>query len=50
VARRAAAGRTNREIAEELLVTKKAVEKHLASTYRKLEIEGRNQLPATLAE
>ena len=36
VAQRAAEGLTNREIAQGLFVTVKTVEKHLASTYRKL--------------
>jgi len=49
VARRAADGRTNREIARELFVTTKAVEKHLASVYRKLGVEGRAMLAGRLA-
>ena len=36
VARRASEGFTNRGIAQNLFVTVKTVEKHLASTYRKL--------------
>ena len=48
VARRAADGRTNREIAQELFVTMKAVEKHLGSAYRKLDIERRNELAGAL--
>jgi DNA-binding NarL/FixJ family response regulator len=50
VARRAACGRTNREIAQELFVTVKAVEKHLASAYRKLGIQGRGELADMLGE
>jgi DNA-binding CsgD family transcriptional regulator len=50
VARRAASGRTNREIAQELFVTVKAVEKHLASAYRKLGIQGRGELASTLSQ
>jgi DNA-binding CsgD family transcriptional regulator len=49
IARLAAAGRTNREIAEELYVTIKTVEAHLRSVYGKLEIEGRRQLAASLS-
>jgi DNA-binding CsgD family transcriptional regulator len=44
VANEALAGRTNREIAQALFVTPKAVEFHLANTYRKLGIEGRGGL------
>jgi DNA-binding CsgD family transcriptional regulator len=49
VARLAAEGRTNREIAAELVVTPKTVEVHLGSVYRKLEIASRTELPAALA-
>jgi DNA-binding CsgD family transcriptional regulator len=49
IARLAASGRSNREIAGELYVTLKAVEGHLAHAYAKLGIEGRGQLPAALA-
>jgi DNA-binding NarL/FixJ family response regulator len=48
VARLAAAGRTNREIAQQLFVTPKAVEYHLANVYRKLSIAGRAELPAAI--
>ena len=44
VARLAADGRSNREIAGELYVTLKAIEGHLARAYAKLGIEGRGQL------
>ncbi len=50
VARRAASGRTNREIAQELFVTVKAIEKHLASAYRKLGIQGRGELADILGQ
>ncbi len=46
----AAGGATNREIAEILFVTIKAVEKHLAGAYPKLGIRSRRELPAALAE
>ena len=49
VARLAAEGRSNREIAGELYVTLKAVEGHLARAYAKLGIEGRSQLARALA-
>jgi len=48
IARLAAGGRSNREIAGELYVTLKAVEGHLAHAYAKLGIGGRHQLPPAL--
>ena len=44
VARLAAEGRTNREIAQALYVTLKTVEGHLARVYDKLQIAGRGEL------
>jgi DNA-binding CsgD family transcriptional regulator len=41
-------GQTNREIAQDLSVTMKAVGKHLASAYRKLGIEGQGALAESL--
>jgi DNA-binding CsgD family transcriptional regulator len=49
VASLAAAGGTNRDIAQELFVTPKTVEVHLSNTYRKLGISSRRELPAGLA-
>jgi DNA-binding CsgD family transcriptional regulator len=49
VARLAAEGRSNRQIACELYVTLKAVEGHLARAYAKLGIAGRGQLSHALA-
>jgi DNA-binding CsgD family transcriptional regulator len=46
----AAAGRSNREVAQALFVTLKAVEYHLANAYRKLGISSRRELPAALGE
>ena len=48
VARMAAAGPSNREIAQALFVTEKTVEAHLSSAYRKLGIRARGQLAAQL--
>jgi DNA-binding CsgD family transcriptional regulator len=48
VARLAATGRTNRDIADELVVTVKAVEWHLSNVYRKLGIRSRRGLAASL--
>src|ERR671920_793041 len=50
VAAMAAAGMSNREIAEDLFVTVKAVQWHLRNVYRKLDVSGRNELPAALGE
>jgi hypothetical protein len=44
----AAEGRSNPEIAQALFITKKTVEAHLASVYRKLEIRSRSQLEFAL--
>jgi DNA-binding CsgD family transcriptional regulator len=49
VAELAAAGPTNREIAQALFVTPKTVEVHLSSVYRKLGISSRSQLAGALA-
>ena len=48
VALRAADGLSNREIAEELVVTVKAVEWHLSRVYRKLGISSRTRLAGAL--
>lgn len=48
VARLAADGLTNRQIADELFLARKTVEHHLSRTYRKLGIESRNQLQEAL--
>jgi hypothetical protein len=42
-------GRTNRDIANALFITVKAVEWHLSNTYRKLHIRGRNELANALS-
>jgi DNA-binding CsgD family transcriptional regulator len=49
VATMAADGMTNRDIAQALFVTPRTVEVHLSSTYRKLGIGSRSQLPHALA-
>jgi DNA-binding NarL/FixJ family response regulator len=48
VATLAAAGSTNREIAQALFVTVKTVESHLAGAFRKLEISSRSELGSAL--
>jgi DNA-binding CsgD family transcriptional regulator len=48
VARLAAEGKTNREIAHALYVTLKTVERHLQRAYGKLDIAGRAELPQAL--
>jgi DNA-binding CsgD family transcriptional regulator len=48
VCRQAAAGQTNRELAQALFVTEKTVERHLSSAYAKLGIHSRFQLAAAL--
>jgi DNA-binding CsgD family transcriptional regulator len=49
VVRLAAAGLSNREIAQNLFITTRTVEGHLTHAYQKLAITSREQLPATLA-
>jgi DNA-binding NarL/FixJ family response regulator len=44
----AAAGQTNRQIAQALFVTQRTVENHLTSTYGKLGIGSRPELPSAL--
>jgi DNA-binding CsgD family transcriptional regulator len=44
----AAAGGTNREIAQGLFVTEKTVETHLGRAFRKLDVSSRRQLPDVL--
>ncbi|HEU4904829.1 MAG TPA: AAA family ATPase [Solirubrobacterales bacterium] len=48
VARMAAEGMSNREIAEALFVTRRTVETHLTQAYGKLEIGSREELPEAL--
>jgi DNA-binding CsgD family transcriptional regulator len=49
VAQEALTGRSNREIAQALFVTPKAVEFHLANGYRKLNIGSRTELAGVMA-
>jgi DNA-binding CsgD family transcriptional regulator len=48
VARLAAAGKTNREIAQELFITTKTASAHLSRAYRKLDVTRRGQLAEAL--
>ena len=48
VARLAAEGRTNREIAQSLFVSARTIEGHLTAVYRKLDVSSRDELPAAL--
>jgi DNA-binding CsgD family transcriptional regulator len=50
VADLAAAGMTNREIAQALFITTKTVAFHLTHAYRKLDIGSRDELAQALAE
>ena len=50
VARFAAEGLSNKDIAQTLFVTTKTVEVHLSSVYRKLGIGSRSELPQALGE
>lgn len=50
VARIAADGATNREIAQTLFLSKRTVEVHLTNTYRKLGIDTRQQLRSAIAD
>ena len=50
VAELAAQGDTNKQIAQALFVTLRTVEMHLSNSYRKLDIETREQLPAALGD
>ena len=50
VCRQAAAGQTNREIAQALFVTEKTVERHLSSAYHKLGIRSRHQLASAIGQ
>jgi DNA-binding CsgD family transcriptional regulator len=50
VARMAASGMGNPEIAQALFVTRRTVESQLGAVYRKLDIASRKQLPDALAD
>jgi DNA-binding NarL/FixJ family response regulator len=48
VATLAAHGYNNREVAEQLYITRRTVETHLTHAFQKLDINGRSELPALL--
>ncbi len=50
VARLAAAGRTNSEIADAMFISTRTVAGHLSHVYRKLEVRSRTELAAVIAE
>jgi DNA-binding CsgD family transcriptional regulator len=50
IARLAAEGRTNREIAEGLFVTIKTVETHMGHVFQKLDVGSRRELAGALAD
>jgi len=50
VARLAAAGRTNREIAEALFLSVRTVEGHLSHAYHKLDVRSRTELATVIAD
>jgi DNA-binding CsgD family transcriptional regulator len=50
VARLAAAGRTNQEIADALFLSVRTVESHLSHAYAKLGVRSRTELAAALDE
>ena len=49
VARLAAEGRTNREVAQALFITTKTVKDHLGSAYGKLQVSSRGELAGALS-
>jgi DNA-binding CsgD family transcriptional regulator len=49
IAELAATGQSNREISQALFVTPKTVEYHLRNTYRKLDIQNRQELAEALS-
>ncbi len=49
IAQHAAAGKTNRQIAQELFLTMKTVAFHLTNAYRKLDVTSRDELAAALS-
>jgi len=50
VARMAAQGLTNREMAEQLFVTVKAIERHVGGIYTKLDVSSRSELITSFGE